>query len=104
MTRRDLLEQDKQESDVERQRYALSNAYGALRGREHAESLAAFTLEEAIDAHIERIEGAGSQTHPNQLDRIERVRSDLLAAVSAVRSVSPDKFKDVDSGYAVNTE
>ena len=60
-----------------RLRESLSNAFVALQAEKTTQSFSAFTFEEALDAQIERIEGAGTQLRPNELDRISRILSQV---------------------------
>ena len=85
------------------QRRAVNNAYGSLQGQAKAESFFAFTLEDAVDAQIERIEGTSTQQHPNLLDRTESVRQNLKQAVAQLKEVPPEKFLDINNTDAVNT-
>ena len=85
------------------QRQAVNNAYAALEGQAIADSFAAFTFEEAVDAQIERIEGASTAIRPNLLDRTEAVRQNLKNAVKQIKAVPPEKFLDIERDNAVNT-
>lgn len=86
-----------------RQRTALNNAYAALQGQQVADSFAAFTFEDAVDAQIELIEGKDSQQHPNQLNRTEKIRNDLARAVNELKSLPPEMFLDANMQSSVNT-
>jgi hypothetical protein len=57
-----------------------------------SQTAAAFTFEEAVDAQIERIEGASTQIRPNQLDYVENIRNQLVKAAEELKQVSPEKF------------
>jgi hypothetical protein len=87
-----------------RQRRAINNAYAALQGRQTADTFAAFTFEEAADAHIELIEGSDTQTHPNKLNRVAKIRNDIERAVDELKDVPPETFLDVQPEDRVNTE
>ena len=87
-----------------RQRRAINNAYSTLQGRQTAETFAAYTFEEAADAQIERIEGAGSQLHPGLIDGVERIRGELTRAVEELKEVPPEQFLDVNAPEVTNTE
>lgn len=86
------------------QREALNDAYAALLGQQSVQSFTAFTFEEALDAQIERIEGAGTQLRPNQLGRVDRVEQRLLEAVEQLKQVPPEMFRDKSADQDVNTE
>lgn len=101
--KRDTNAAEQQELLYMKQRQAVNDAYASLQGQAIAESFAAFTLEEAVDAQIERIEGASTQQHPNALDRVERVRQNLKQAVAQLKLVPPETFLDANLEEAVNT-
>lgn len=84
-------------------RRSLSHAYAALVGDQTAQSFSAFTLEEALDAQIERIEGKGSAIRPNLLDRVNRVLSETVQAVEQIKQMPPEAFIEADSDKDVNT-
>jgi len=88
-----------------RQRSALDGAYAALLGQQSTQTFLAFTFEEAVDAQIQHIEGKGSTPrHPNQLDRVQYIRDQLITAVAQVKKIDPSKFRLQDAQHDVNTE
>jgi hypothetical protein len=101
--RRTDAKRQAQDEQMMRLRLALNNAYASLRGRAVADSFAAYTIEEAIDAHVDVIEGKGTKVHPSQLDRVERIRNDLIAVAEAIKALPVDSFRPVDDADAVNT-
>jgi hypothetical protein len=84
-------------------RRSLSHAYAALLGDQTSQSFAAFTLEEALDAQIERIEGKASALRPNLLDRIKRIENETLQAVAQIKPMEPEKFVEPNPETDVNT-
>ena len=86
-----------------RHREAINNAYAALVGQSSVNSFAAFTFEEALDAQIEAIEGESSPIHPNQLDRVQQIRDNLIQTVEEVRQIDPKEFRLPDPDDDVNT-
>lgn len=86
-----------------RQREALSNAYAALVGQQSIQGWTAFTVEEALDAQIERIEGKSTPKRPNELERVDRIEQEVLAAVAALRDTPPEQFIEPRSDQDVNT-
>jgi len=74
------------------QRRSINNAYSSILGQQYTQTSAAFTFEEALDAHIESIEGDDTTTHPNELNRVERVYNELIAAVEAIKELPPEAF------------
>lgn len=87
----------------ERYRTAVANAVGALRSREINRSFASFSLEEAIDQQIERIEGEGTETLPNLLTAVDRIKSDLDGVIDAIKEMDPDLFRQADPSSDANT-
>lgn len=86
-----------------KEREALNNAYAALVGQQSIQSWTAFTVEEAVDAQIERIEGASTDKRPNELERVDRIENDCLAAIAALRELPPEQFIEPDPTQDVNT-
>jgi hypothetical protein len=86
-----------------REREALSNAYGALVGQQSVQGWTAFTLEEAMDAQIEAIEGTATEKRPNELMRVDRIEQECLAAIAALRDLPPEQFIEPDPEQDVNT-
>jgi hypothetical protein len=86
-----------------RQRRAINDAYAALQGHHTASTFAAFTFEEAIDQHIESVEGEATEAHPNKLTQVARIRGELLQAVEQLKEVPPEAFTDANLAQATNT-
>ena len=85
------------------QRRAINNAYAALEGQKSASSFSAFTLEEAVDLQIERIEGTGTRLRPNELERVDKIEQEMLKAVEQLKEVPPEQFLKADPDKDVNT-
>lgn len=101
--RREEGEQKLQELLHLSQRRAINNAYASLQGQQTAETFAAFTFEEAVDAQIERIKGKDTQLHPNLLNRLERIRGELTQAVAELKEIPPEQFLDMNAPNVTNT-
>lgn len=84
-------------------RRVLNQSIGAVQGRQTTESFYAVTYEELADQQIERIEGKGTETRPNELERVNKIESDLLNAVAQVRTIPPENFLLADPSRDVNT-
>lgn len=95
---------DAKEELADQMRRSVANAYAFVKGQETTESFSALTFEELLDAQIERIEGPGTDIRPNVLDRIRKVKSDLLAAVTAIKAQPDDFFKQPDAKEDTVTE
>jgi hypothetical protein len=85
------------------QRRAINNSYASLLADASIESFQAFTFEEAVDAQIERIEGAGTDIRPNLKDRTDRIRNSVVKAAEELKKIPPDQFLDKDPERDVNT-
>ncbi len=84
-------------------RRAVNNAYAALLADANLDTFQAFTFEEAVDAQIERIEGAGTDIRPNLKDRVDRIRNQVVKAAEELKKIPPDQFLDKDEERDVNT-
>ena len=84
-------------------RERLSSAYAALEGQRSVDSFLAFTFEDALDAQIERIEGEGTVLRPNELGRVDKIESDVIAAVAKVKAMPADAFVEPKDERDVNT-
>lgn len=102
----DKQEQAQEEQDQARNtrfRESLANAYAALQAEKTIQSFSAFTLEEALDAQIDRIEGKGTKLRPNELDRVDRILNQVIQAVDQLKSLPPESFSKPDQSSDVNT-
>ena len=86
-----------------KQRQAINDAFAQLEGEKTVQSFNAFTLEEALDLQIERIEGESTRIRPNELDRTERVYQNLTTAAEELKKIPPEMFLSKDSSRDVNT-
>lgn len=102
-TEKDQNTNDTGQSRNIREREALSNAYGALVGQQNIQGWLAFTVEEALDAQIERIEGKSSQKRPNELERVDKIEQETLSAIRALRDTPPEQFLESNTDQDVNT-
>lgn len=81
----------------------LNDAYAAVEGQKAVQSFAAFTFEDALDLQIERISGADTDMRPNELHRVDRVESNVLAAVAKVKALPANAFVEPRDERDVNT-
>lgn len=84
-------------------RQVLNQSIGAVLGRQSTESFAALTYEELADQQIARITGTGTSTRPSELERIDKIESDMLNAVAQIRNIPPENFIESDRRQDVNT-
>lgn len=102
-------QEDKGQKAKEQERDAklrqnLSKGYAAVLGEQATTSFSAMTMEEAFDAHIEEIEGAGTDLRPNLLDRVDRVENQVVETANQIKEIQPEKFKKPEEDKDVNTE
>lgn len=95
-------EADNSQDETIRQRLDISNGYAALLGNQTNQTFAAFTLEEALDLQIEEIQGKGTPTHPNQLERVARIKAQLVGSIDQVLKLDPSTFNKL-TDQTVNT-
>lgn len=81
----------------------LADAYSFVAGQQAVRSFNALTVEELMDAQIERIEGADTDARPNELHRIDAIETQLLQATERVKALPPEAFEDPDETNDVNT-
>lgn len=86
-----ISEQTKQNLQL---REILASAYGFVRGRQYTESIANITYEELLDRAIDRIEGTKgrSEVRSTKLDRIKKIKEEISAAVTTVKSKPPQSW------------
>lgn len=89
-------EQDQKQDLTDQLKRSVSNAYAFVVGQQTTESFSAVTFEELLDRQIERIEGPGTALRPNVLDRIDKVKSDMLAAIEEIKKQPDDFFRTPD--------
>jgi len=82
----------------------LNNAYAAVEGEKAVQSFSAFTFEDALDAQIERIIGAGTDVRPNELRRVDKIESNVISAVAKVKALPPSAFLEAKNERDVNTK
>lgn len=84
-------------------RTALNDAYAAVEGAKAVQTFSAITYEDLVDQQIERISGASTQARPNELERVDRVVNNVVAAVAKIKSLPDDAFAKKDDKKDVNT-
>lgn len=92
-----------QEEQADEFRETLQNAYSFVEGQKVAQSFSALTPEDCLDRFIERVEGPGTLTRPNVIDRITRVKSEVLATIEKVKAMPPEAFRKPDPNTDTNT-
>lgn len=103
-----MREQSSEQSSRETLRHyrqVVARVVTALRSAEVSNSFASFSLEEAIDQSIERIEGdvLEGTTRPNKLVQVDRIKQDFQNAIEGIRETDPDAFRPPNPEGDVNT-
>jgi len=83
-----------QQDDALRLRRQFSEAYAALLGTQTARDFSRYTFEEALEQQIERIEGAGTTLRPNILNRIAKIKQNVVSAVRQTKEIPPENFRE----------
>jgi hypothetical protein len=91
-----------QEQNLELRR-AINNAYAFIEGQKLVQSFSAVTIEELMDQQIERIEGKSTTQKPNEIDRINKTETELIAAVENIKKMPDDAFRKTPEENGVNT-
>ena len=92
-------------------REIISNSYTFVRSRQYTETVANITYEELLDAAIDKIEGVKgrSDVRGTKLDRIEKIKAEVVQAVDTVKSLPPSQWQlqneeNTSAEDAMNTE
>ena len=102
-TRKKNQDEKQQQTNVDI-RISLHNAFTFVESYKSAQSFSAFTVEEAHDRFIERVEGKGTPFRPNVIDRIDRIGQNISAVISMVKAMPDDAFRRHDAKDDVNTK
>lgn len=97
-------EDDKAQSQNLEIREGLNNAYAALDGQRATATFATYSIENALDEQIERIEGADTPLRPNEIHRVDRIEANVLAAVAKIKAMPDNAFREPDNNRDVNTK
>ena len=99
-TEEELNQEQSEAQIVHRVRWALNDAYAFVLGQARVHSFSAYTVEEALDAQIERIEGESTAIRPNELDRVKNAYNRLVASVGDIEELTSP---EVDEDERANT-
>lgn len=84
-------------------RRIVASAVAELRSAEQRNSLMAFTLETAVDQQIELLTGTADPNRRSRLQRVDKVKDDLLSNLQAIRNTPPEWFRRADTDGDANT-
>lgn len=86
-------------------RRIVAEAVGELKSEELRNSFAALSLEELIDDAIKQLDDTGDDpTNPTRLQRIRKIRDDLVNNIEAMKETPPEVFRAPDPDVDVNTD
>ncbi len=101
---KDPAEADSAQEQATEFRETLQNAFAYVEGQKTTQSFSALTPEDCFDRFIERIEGKDTTARPNVLNRIAKVRSEVLASIEKIKAMPPEAFRDAREYEDVNTK
>ncbi len=84
-------------------RRIVANAVGELRSKEIRDAYAALSIEELMDQHVARLEETSDPINPSRLQRLKKVRDDLVNNIEAMKATPPENFRRHDASNDVNT-
>jgi len=103
MARPPASDASKAQEEIDALRTDVHNAYAFVEGQRFTQSFASFTVEEAMDAYVERLSGKDTQQRPNVINRTKNVAERVAVAVKKIKDLPADAFRAADSATDVNT-
>lgn len=100
---KDPAEADSAQEQATEFRETLQDAFAFIEGQKTTQSFSALTPEDCFDRYIERIEGRDTPARPNVLNRIAKVRSEVLASIEKIKAMPPEAFREARPSEDVNT-
>lgn len=86
-------------------RRIISAAVNELRAEQNRNSYSALSLEELIDDAVKRLDDSAAEaSNPTRLQKIRKIRDDLVNNIAAMRETAPEDFRAPDPSADVNTE
>lgn len=87
-------------------RRVIGDAYSFILSQQKTRSIAAMSIEQLIDAHIESIEGRKEATdiRPNKLEVIENIRNSLDGVIEEAKALPPQYFDEERPSDTANTD
>lgn len=99
---KDPAEADRAQEVATEFREKLQDAYAFVEGAKATQSFSALTPEDCFDRFIERVEGKDTPQRPNVLNRLEKVKNEVLATVAKVKAMPPEAFRQAKPDEDVN--
>ena len=100
---KDPAEADSAQEQATEFREKLQDAFAFIEGQKITQSFSALTPEDCFDRYIERIEGKDTAARPNVLNRITKVRNEVLASIEKIKAMPPEAFREARPNEDVNT-
>lgn len=97
-------EDDLRQNEAEKYREAVANAYTFVEAQKSVQSFTALTPEDLMDRFIERVSGKDTQARPNVINRIARIKNNVISAVEKIKALPADAFRKHDEKKNVNTD
>lgn len=86
-------------------RRVVAAAVGELRSEELRNAFSALSLEELVDEAVRRLDDSATDPiNPSRLQRIRKVRDDLVNNIAAMKETPPEYFRSPDPERDVNTD
>lgn len=85
-------------------RRIVASAVGELRSNQIRDAYAALSIEELMDQHIARLQDSDDPINPSRKQRVERVYTQLVDNIDAMKEVDPSRFRRPDPDNDANTE
>lgn len=98
-----VAEDDSRQNQANEYREVLANAYAFVEGQKMTQSFSALTPEDFYDRFVERISGKDTQSRPNVLNRIAKIKNELKASVEKIKALPPEAFRRPNPEKDVNT-
>jgi hypothetical protein len=67
------------------------------------QSVSAYTIEDAVDQQIELLTGTTDPQRRSRMQRVDKVKQDLLSNIEAIRNTPPESFRRPDLDGDANT-
>ena len=100
---KDPAEADSAQEQATEFRETLQDAFSFIEGQKATQSFSALTPEDCFDRYIERVEGKDTTARPNVLNRIAKVRGEVLASIEKIKAMPPEAFREARPDEDVNT-
>lgn len=97
-------EADSAQDQATQFRETLQDAFSFVEGQKITQTFSALTPEDCFDAYIERVSGKDTTARPNVLNRIAKVKNEVLASIEKIKAMPPEAFREARPGEDVNTD